>query len=408
MIFLFLIQTILIGLMAIIVWVRKVYRKPIFFFLFLFLTIYYTPFLYYIVMNGTSYRSFSDNSLFIMLIFSIFSTVAMNFFLLVPLRLNRITGFHNYLLKKRYWVWIILLCLCAVGIYLLRYANHLPLVQLIFAGIDSNYVRPDTSGVIPHWFTMSSIIIFVIPSFYFYFYQQSSNIFLRLFFLICVCILSVAGGNKGVIAYLCIFVFIYLMKLKIDYKFFLIIISLFFVYFLTTARGIYAGKDLLLYMLSSPFRRLMVTQSACYINRIDMVIEGIPLPLDKIDEAVFEYMYGYTGGSAPTYFTGDIFVQYGFGISLLIQIAVLFLMVVLSEYLYQHYQDNLFLYWNYAVIAFLLGMSGIDFGQACRIGLMVILSVLYLLIPPTSRISVSISKPLKRRFSFLNISKARF
>jgi large-conductance mechanosensitive channel len=75
-----------------------------------------------------------------------------------------------------------------------------------------------------------------------------------------------------------------------------------------------------------------------------MIKNGIDFTgVNSIKNCVFYYMVGISKGSAPTYFMGDIIVQYGYVIGLLVNFVILGFLFYLSNIIYYKFSNNLFL-----------------------------------------------------------------
>jgi len=97
---------------------------------------------------------------------------------------------------------------------------------------------------------------------------------------------------------------------------------------------------------------------------------------------VFSHMYGGDiVGSCPTFFTGDLYIKYSFGVILLF-FSIISVMILLVSKVTYRLQTNrrLFLYWNIYFCIYLIIMSGFGFSNSMRFILIAVnLFVVYFL-----------------------------
>ena len=322
------------------------------------------PIFYYYILDGTAYRTFTSETLFIYYFVAFFTSIV----ILTQLNLKMKLNYKNFTflklkdgknIKKIY----IALVIAIVVYYLLRYINQFVLVKALFGNYEMR-LRSDTTGLIPHWFSVSSIFYFIIPSFYFLYIWHIKSKFAQFVLLSLIGLLTLIDGNRGVFVYLMLFVFIYVYKLKINKYIVLGAGIALYSYYLFAA----GTPNMLERLLFSALRRFFVTQGACFINRIQMVANGYDFTKTlNISDDVFVYMYGYGGGAAPTVFWGDVYVNYGLVITLTIIVLTNWILYRISNFVQKNYNNNLFVYWCYCSSVYLLCMSGLTLELLVRL-----------------------------------------
>lgn len=350
------------------IFVFKEYKKMyILYFLFL-VTIFYSPALYY-YFGGKSYFTFNNKALiqyyylssFIFFVNSIFLFLKQTAFF-PTIKQTQIFYFHRKSnLLKIYFRIIISLIL----FYIILYFNKFPLIHYI--QYHEIIERPDTTGSIPFFYTMSTLMMFILPSFYFYKIEEK-NKFQHAIWLLFISITMIIGGHKGIIAFFFIFWWFFILKAKINLKLILIVSLLVVIYAIN--KGIAINANTLDYLFSSPYRRFFVTQGACLINRLHLI--NINFPWDTafdIKVQVCSYIFNSELGScsAPTFFIGDLIVKYGFFIACLLYVLVLGAIIFILKIINILPKQNLFLNWNLYMIFFLLSMAEISFSSFLRI-----------------------------------------
>lgn len=333
------------------------------------------PIIYYYIFDGNSYRTFSDKALGIYYLIAIFSSCII-FFLINSKHTVKLKSFS---FEKRggerslFYVYTIF----TIGIvlfYVFQYRHQLLLVNVL-KGNTKDLSRSDTSGLIPHWYTISSLISLIIPSFYFYFYKKIHSEKIQFILFFGVAVLTMIDGNKALFVYLVLFMFLYIYKLKINKYIVMSIFTAFFLYFMLK------GGDFTKIgaVVQSAVRRFFVTQGACFINRIQMVLDGYDFSMSpRISTDVFRYMYHYNGGAAPTVFWGDIFVKYGITVVFLVIILTNWMLYRCSQYIYRAYSNNNFIYWAYTSIAYMICMSELSIDHLLRIFIVIINCIIFL------------------------------
>lgn len=366
----FLLLTIIIIIFLVyVIAIKKDYKRITFLYSLSLVTIFYTPSLYFFF-GGEVYRFFSNQSL---IEFFHIGTYTVLIYLFLSISIDSLKLKHTSLNIKnnKFVVTYFLSFLVPIIFYYIIYFKQFPLVHLFLNGelID----RPDLTGEIPHFYTVSTIVSIIIPSMYFFYFENIKKKYLHFFINAIMIFLFIASGNKGFLVYYFIFIWLYVFKAKLNFKLLLMFIFSMLVYLIT--KGILeVNKEVFNYIMTSPFRRFFVTQGTCFIHRIDMVNEGFdfinnvsPRGL-KFD--VFAHMYNTTKiiGSAPTFYTGDFYAKYGLSFSLLIFTIISSIILYVSKYLFiLHTNKKLFIYWNIYVLLFFISMAEINFANSIRI-----------------------------------------
>lgn len=353
-------------------------RKPSVLYSLSLVTIFYTPSIYF-YFGGTAYRFFDDQSLVLF-----FYVGGMFLFLYGVLMLfirayffpSGSVKFNSNLFVKIYFLFFVgIIC-----VYYAIYFKSMPLMYFLISGemID----RPDLTGSIPRFYTVSSLVMVYLGSTYFYYFESIKRKWLHVLINLSMCFIYVMAGHKGFVVYYCLFLWIFVFKLAVDLKIFFIFFALLFVYMLT--KGItHVDADVLAYMMDSPFRRFFVTQGTGFIHRLDLLEFGGVLEHARgIKFAVFQKMYNVPfDGSAPTFYTGDLIVKYGYVYSYLIFILISSFLLLFCQCVYRlSCNKRLFLFWNFYVVTFLISMAEISFSSSVRVLLVFVnLTLVYFL-----------------------------
>ncbi len=135
------------------------------------ITIFYTPTLYYFF-GGEVYRFFSESTLitythiatFVFVIYS-----AITFFICsLNIKSKNITFKDSYLVNF-YFAFFILV----ITLYYAVYIKDMPLAAFILTQEITE--RPDLTGNIPNFYTISSLVMIYLGSVYFYFFHRSKK-----------------------------------------------------------------------------------------------------------------------------------------------------------------------------------------------------------------------------------------
>lgn len=333
------------------------------------------PLVYYLIFNGQSYRFFSEEALLLYYIIAFFSFCVF----IIQIKAKKRASFKHLEFKKKgyekklFYLYMVLV-LTTIILYLIKYRNQLLLLNIL-QGSNEDLVRSDTSGLIPHWYTISSFISLIIPSFYFYFSAKIKNESVKFILFFVIAFLTIIDGNKGLFIYLVLFMFLYVYKFKVNRYTIAGTGAAFFFYYLLKAGNI----SRIGIIFESAARRFFVTQGACFINRIEMSLNGYDFSQSsRISTDVFQHMYRYSGGAAPTVFWGDIYVKYGMIILLLSIVISNWILYRFSNFIVRDYKNNMFMYWSYASVAYMLCMSELSFDHILRFLMILINCVIFL------------------------------
>lgn len=353
----FLLLTVIVFVFIAIIFYQKDFSSPLIpFWMIAFLQLY-TPAVYYFVFNGKSYRKFTDADFSLYIYIGILS---FSFFVIFLLWKDKFIIKKQIVIKCKRSRQLILAYICIIlsGVfcYFIRYFWDFPLIKAIFQKVIVE--RPDVSGNIPHYFTYSVFSCWIVPSFYFYILDHYSiSKITNVLLLLGLGVLLTIGGNKSTLVYFFIFIWIYCLKMKLDYKIVFMGIISFVIYFIM--KGGLSGTVQLTTVLLSGFRRFSVTQAAMLINRLAMLRQGYVFD-DNITREVYLYVYGANNGSAPTYFIGDLIVKYGIYKAVIVYIAILSVLFFISRRIERKNKVKLYQLWSFFSIAYILGQVGIS------------------------------------------------
>ncbi len=332
------------------------------------LIIFYTPNLYFFF-GGTAYGFFDEKSLDEYILYS--SIVMLLYGLVYMVTYGCKISLSNYQLFFKESVLVKLYFFTIVSTSLIYYAyffSHFPTVHFLLEG--ELIERPDLTGEIPFFFTVSTIAFVVLPSAYFFYFSRFSK-YQHFAINVVIIFVFIAGGNKGLVVFYFLFLWLYTLGAKLDFRILILFLISMGIYLLT--KGVTEiNAEVMEYLMSSPFRRFFVTQGSCFLFRLDMISDGYSyLQADPrgIKFDVFARMYNTeVVGSCPTFVTGDILVKHGYAVSLLLFIIISFVILSLSKISF-HLRCNkkLFLYWNIYFIIYLVVMSGLGSSNIFRI-----------------------------------------
>lgn len=340
-------------------------KKSLRLFFVILVTIFYTPMLYFSVFEGLSYKYFSENAYEDYLVVSGTVFLFVTLFTILKYRSNlcvKVDTREKPLCQLGH-VYMAFATIC-VFLYVWFFADGFPLIQLITQGqlID----RPDTTGSVPHYYSVSTYLCFVVPGFYFYLKDKIKSDFLRLSLLLLAILLTILDGGKGVVVFFFIFIWLFQEHAQINLKLLLMGSVSLVIYLLLKGRWV-LNAETFEYLLTSPLRRFFVTQGACFINRIEMIYSGFLFDMSSVKSDVYRFMYGEWGGTAPTYFLGDLIVRYGYFSAFLLHGIVLCFVFVFSVLVDAVEEERLFVQWNFSIILLLIGYAQIDLPSIARV-----------------------------------------
>lgn len=347
----------------------KLYKSSIAILYLFIINTFVSPVIYYHLLGGDSYINFSINDfekyvnigcVYLMVV------IMLNFFMNTRYNIAFRSGFGSVKLShanigktKVFGYLIISLCM----LYILIYRDRMPLLyQIMHQSTMAVLDRPDVSGSIPHYFTMSTIMSSFFPMFFFYVKERTTRTrktYTVAWYMLIIFILLV-GGNKGMLVYFAIFVWMRIWKMKVDWRVVLAAVMLFYAYEVTIYGSVMILNGQLLAGLTSPLRRFFVTQGAMFINRIPIIEAGTDLSDTYISAYVYTRVYGGVGGSAPTYFIGDLMIEYGYVVGMLIGITTTAVIFCISKSIDSIKDNNLYKYWAQFYLLYLMGNSAIS------------------------------------------------
>lgn len=352
---------------------HKLYKSSLLLLYWAVVSSFVTPALYYSILHGDSYLKFTQSDYSLYLFFGVFffsCLIIFNFLQIYYRNIihQKIKTLISFSGTAKYYSVILIALVCG---YIIIFRNGLPLFQLFSSSSPLNSLeRPDVTGALPHYFTVETIASAVIPLLYLYFYSRRNWTKVQnLVYLIFVIFLMTVGGNKGLLIYFFLFLWIYVWEMKVDWKIIISGVFCLFLYELIMV-GRAGFNDSLFTILSSPLRRFFVTQGAMMVNRIALISRGYDFADHYISADVFTYVYGETGGAAPTFFAGDFFVKFGYAIGLFFSVVVFVLLYVISIEIDGYQKEKLYIQWYFYFLLYLLQMSTIDYGFIIRIVIM--------------------------------------
>lgn len=211
--------------------------------------------------------------------------------------------------------------------------------------------RPDTVPSIRHFYTFSTILYFVVPSFYLLVAPKISK-WQRLALLTFVAVLLASGGHKGVLTYFLIFLWWFRWGKRLNWK--------------ALAAGTIAMVFYALNMwvtngeVNSPvktvalsIKRFFVEQARGLLVRFDMVQANFRFTEGySIKQQVAQYEWPGSTGSMPTAMFGDVYVTNGlFAALACITLMIALFFVVL--YLLYNLQESIIFKWSIFIFLFL-------------------------------------------------------
>lgn len=345
---------------------RELYKSSIAILYLFVINTFVSPVVYYDLLNGESYITFSESNFEKYVVIGciyIAWILALNMFMknskIIRLKYVRLVVNSPKTIK---YVSRGIMGICLL--YIVIYGNYFPLIQQIFHHSIMNLLdRPDVSGNIPFYFTMSTVMCSFFPMYFLFDKERRHNpkdIKYNLVWYAIIAFIMLVGGNKGIIVYFAIFIWIYIWKMRVDWRIILVGVLLLYVYEVTIYGSEMMLNRQLLEGLVSPLRRFFVTQGAMFINRIPIIEAGTNLSDTYISAYVYTRVYGGMGGSAPTYFIGDLMIKYGYVVGMIIGMIATVLIFVFSKYIDNLKGRKLYKYWGQFYLLYLVGNSAIS------------------------------------------------
>lgn len=364
----------------------RLYRKSMAIFYLIILTELYTPACFFMA-GETSYLKFGPEAL---RLYMLIGALAFVCYALIFAGVQRLRFQERRLIfsrldvvpaRKACVLWLFVMCVIGmVAIYLVHFREGLSLYQAVFHNAKIR-IRPDSSDDVPHWFTFAAIVTIALPTFHLYYYRKRGFRKITNFTLICLISLAMAsGGNKGFLVYWYIFLWIYLWKMRIDGR--VIAVGAVSIVFTTIIMGggmtnisLASLKEFAVYGI----RRFSLSQGAMLINRLEMILQDYPFNFTYIANQVFPFVYGEDSGSAPTYFLGDLLVQFGFVGGFLLHLLVIIVFAIVGRYLDRR-ESNEYKIYLFFCAQYFLGMAGISISFLYRFLLVLGLALVFSLL----------------------------
>lgn len=332
----------------------------------------------YIYFGGESYRHFGDEAYQLYEYLALISILSIGFFYILKSLFPKFkNNDDNFTFRKSKIIdYFSIFFLSISVIYFLIYINHWPLLEAFTGVIEA---RPDiVKGVFKGYFMMSIVFQVILPAILFYYWQSKhiskNNIY---FLFVVVSFFIIIGGNKGIYLYFIIFIFLTIIK-RVNIKW-LLFSLLVMIFLYAKMKGVNFDYDTLKsYLLESIFRRVFVTQGMGIPNSIQMMLNGIDFSLYNTHDlkfAIFEYIYGYSPGSMPLYFTGELFIRYGFLSVIVFSVffSIFGALIVSKCESYKYYSINWLLY--YALYVFV--MSGVSVSNLYRLIVIIVMIIFF-------------------------------
>lgn len=385
---------------------NKLHRSSLCIFFLLSFMELYTPAYYYVVASSKAYLQFGVETL---RVYILMSTAAFLSYSVILALFQRVTFKSTHLTVTRWDVppaaaGCMLLLVLGIAVfltlYVVYYREGLPLYQAIF---HSTWIeRPDGSGAIPHWFTVSAFFYIAFPCFYLYYHQKRGfSWVVNLVLIGALSLYMVIGGNKGFVVYWFLFLWVYLWKMKVDGRIVTAgILCVAVLMVIMTGGTDSLSFDGLLAGAKYGMSRFFLTQGAMLVNRIEMIRQGFQFDLSNITLQVFTFAYGKEGGSAPTYYLGDLIVQFGLLGGFLLHLVVYTVIVAAARWMdcqpFSEYKT-----WLFFTLQYFLGMNSICRTFVIRFALVVALFLLFMVLGDgeSSTSCVTLRRPHRvRRF----------
>ncbi len=333
--------------------------------------IFVSPVIYYFF-GGTSYKAFSNKALiYYQYLGSVVILINIIFLILKQrISIKKVSKFIDKsafkkitLLTKIYLTLLFVL----IVLYIIVYFNKFPLIVFLEKHIVID--RPDGTGDIPHFYFMTTIMMMVFPSVFFLLYDNVKTNIVKIITFAIIILFMTIGGHKGIVVFFFIFIWFYVLKQRINVK----LISLFFISIIiyAIAKGrVNVSVDNFSYLFHSSFSRMFVTQGAGFIERIHLLIinynfaDCIPL---KNQVCSLVYHVGANVCSMPTYFIGDLIVNYGYIFALSVYIILGLPLLYILKITDKVYTNSVFLKWNVFMGLFLFSIAEISVFSLLRL-----------------------------------------
>ncbi|EMD2347269.1 hypothetical protein GBT23_01860 [Escherichia coli] len=290
-------------------YVTKEFKSNLFLIMWGYTFLFVTPVIY-IFYGGEKYRVFSDESALTFYLLGCLSAAFIILMLLFKVSLNRIKICKINLFISDFILKIIFsFCIVFVVLYILFYWREWPFFDFVSGDISG---RPDiVKGTFQGFFIYSLFTSIIIPGIYFHLKDKKGKLFNLLFFIF-VCFSMVVSGNKGVFLYFIIFNVLFEWKKIRLSTYLIIIVGLMAIYALI--RLPFIGDNFSLsYLIESISERIFLTQGMAMPAVIELAksTDVTMMNSNDLKYTLFNFVYGYSPGSMPLFYTAELYVRYG-------------------------------------------------------------------------------------------------
>lgn len=301
-------------------YITREYKGNLFLIMWGYTFLFVTP-VTYIFYGGEKYRVFSDESVLTFYVLGCCSAVFIIFMLLFKVSLNRVVICKTTLFIPDFILkFIFFFCIVFVVFYILFYWKEWPFFDFASGDISE---RPDiVKGKFQGFFIYSLFTSIIIPGIYFHLKNKKGKIF-NLFFFIFVCFSMVVSGNKGVFLYFIIFNVLFEWKNIRLSTYLIIFVALITIYALI--RLPFIGDNFSFsYLLESILERVFLTQGMAMPAVIELAksTDVTMMNSNDLKYTLFNFVYGYSPGSMPLFYTAELYVRYGWFIMSVISVII--------------------------------------------------------------------------------------
>ncbi len=339
---------------------HRIYKKSIIIMYWFTLNTFLSPVIYYTVLGETIYHRFNESD------YDTFSIVGV-VFLLSVLVLTEVFEKYSFLRKKKsiqvkiklkglsYTYALLVMSLCLI--YFIVHRNGFPLYQILLGTYEGSLHRPDMTGDLPYYITVQCFYLAIAPLIYFFFLEYKRwGIFQKLIWICVTGFFSIVGGNKGVLVYLFVFIWLFKYNMKINWK--ICVMGAATMYLFKVLMGENSFNGSIISVLEAPLRRFFVTQGATLINTLALYNKGYTFKKGQITVEVYRYIYGVYGGSAPCFYLGELILKFGYLAGMFLGIMFFGIMIILGNELDRHRESFMYEKWPFYFCMYLLGNAG--------------------------------------------------
>lgn len=313
---------------------------------------------WYIQLGGEKYKSYGDDAYKLFLLFGILSYLQVLLALGFKLIFDRIvwrdrSGLNLKFIDARFVVFFVFIFLL---FYVVGYWGSWPLVNALHGQVVD---RPDiVKGEFRGYFLFSFVVNVVVPSLFFFFYNSLSKLFLLVAYAFLSALLLL-GGNKGILLYFFLFNVIFVWQgvsgLKLGLVFFVLIFSYAVIRAPFLEDGVHAY-----YLFESIIERVFLTQGMAIPALFELHLAGADITQwgsNELKYRLFEFVYGYSPGSMPVFYTAEIYVRFGFWGVLLAGAVISFFVSAIVSFLEK--MKGFHFSWIAYILIYILIMAGV-------------------------------------------------